>query len=143
MTKRIVAGSAGFVLAGLGMVVMAGWYADSATLVRLHADWPPMPFNEALCFAVLGAALIAGACGLRLVCATCGAVVVLIAGATFILIHKQPKDPAAASEALKFFKWAYAEGGPMADALDYVSLPASVVELIQKSWRENIKGVAF
>ena len=59
-------------LAGLGMVVMAGWYADSATLVRLHASWAPMPFNEALCFAVLGAALIAGACGLRLVCAFCG-----------------------------------------------------------------------
>jgi len=34
-----------------------------------------------------------------------------IAGATFILIHKQPGDPAAAGAALKFFNWAYAKGG--------------------------------
>ena len=31
--------------------------------------------------------------------------------ATFILIPKQPQDPAAAAEALKFFAWAYAKGG--------------------------------
>jgi phosphate transport system substrate-binding protein len=41
-----------------------------------------------------------------------------IAGATFILIPKQPKDPAAASEALKFFAWAYKNGGKMAEDLD-------------------------
>src|SRR6195256_6442364 len=41
--------------------------------------------------------------------------------ATFILIHKQPQDPAAASEALKFFAWAYAKGGKMAEDLDFVS----------------------
>ena len=40
-----------------------------------------------------------------------------IAGATFILIHKQPKDPAAATEALKFFAWAYANGDKMAEEL--------------------------
>src|SRR5689334_1398434 len=34
-----------------------------------------------------------------------------IAGATFILVPKQPKDPAAASEALKFFAWSYGKGG--------------------------------
>ena len=32
--------------------------------------------------------------------------------ATFILIQKQPQDPAAAAEALKFFAWAYAQGRP-------------------------------
>src|SRR4030095_2701640 len=30
-----------------------------------------------------------------------------ISGATFILIHKQPQDAAAATEALKFFSWGY------------------------------------
>ena len=44
-------------------------------------------------------------------------------GATFILIHKLPKDPAAAAEALKFFAWAYAKGDKMAEDLDYVPLP--------------------
>ena len=62
-----------------------------------------------------------------------------IAGATFILIHKQPSDPAAASEALKFFSWAYAKGDKMAEDLDYVPMPDKVVAAIKKSWMENIK----
>jgi len=62
-----------------------------------------------------------------------------IAGATFILIHKQPQDPAAATEALKFFAWAYAKGGKMAEDLDYVPMPAAVVKAIQKVWNSEIK----
>jgi len=61
-----------------------------------------------------------------------------IAGATFILIHKQPKDPAAASEALKFFSWAYADGDQMAEDLDYVPLPKNVVTEIEKVWASEI-----
>jgi len=63
-----------------------------------------------------------------------------IAGATFILIHKQPVDAAAAAEALKFFDWAYKNGGKMAEDLDYVPMPANVVSLIKKTWIEQIKG---
>jgi phosphate transport system substrate-binding protein len=59
--------------------------------------------------------------------------------ATFILIHKQPKDPAAAAEALKFFAWAYAKGGKMAEDLDYVPMPAKVVDEVQKVWASQIK----
>ena len=33
-----------------------------------------------------------------------------IAGATFILMYKQPVDPAASADALKFFDWAYTNG---------------------------------
>jgi phosphate transport system substrate-binding protein len=62
-----------------------------------------------------------------------------ITAATFILIHKQPKDPAAAAEALKFFDWAYANGGKMAEELDYVPMPANVVTQIRKVWSEQIK----
>ncbi len=62
-----------------------------------------------------------------------------IAGATFILIHKQPQDPAAATEALKFFSWAYAKGSKMAEDLDYVPMPASVVKAIQAVWSSEIK----
>jgi phosphate transport system substrate-binding protein len=40
---------------------------------------------------------------------------------------KQPSDPAAAAEALKFFHWAYAKGGKMAQELDYVPMPANVI----------------
>jgi len=63
-----------------------------------------------------------------------------IAGATFILIPKQPNDPAAAQEALKFFDWAYKNGSQMASELDYVPMPANVVELIRKTWAERVKG---
>jgi phosphate transport system substrate-binding protein len=62
-----------------------------------------------------------------------------ITSATFILIHKQPKDPVAAGEALKFFSWAYAKGGKMATDLDYVPMPANVVSAIQKAWSAQIK----
>jgi phosphate transport system substrate-binding protein len=62
-----------------------------------------------------------------------------IAGATFILMYKQPVDPAASAEALKFFNWAYSKGAPEAEALDYVPLPPAVVQQIQKTWATEIK----
>jgi phosphate transport system substrate-binding protein len=62
-----------------------------------------------------------------------------IAGATFILIHKQPQDPAAATEALKFFAWAYKKGDKMAEELDYVPMPDKVVTAIQRMWTSEIK----
>ncbi|QBR72264.1 phosphate ABC transporter substrate-binding protein PstS [Beijerinckiaceae bacterium] len=63
-----------------------------------------------------------------------------IAGATFILMHKVPEDAAAASEALKFFAWAYDKGDKAAEELDYVPLPDSVVALIKKTWAAEIKS---
>jgi phosphate transport system substrate-binding protein len=62
-----------------------------------------------------------------------------LAGATFILIHKQPKDPAAATDALKFFAWAYAKGDKQALDLDYVPMPDKVVNAVQKVWATQIK----
>jgi phosphate transport system substrate-binding protein len=62
-----------------------------------------------------------------------------IAGATFILMYKQPADAAAASEALKFFSWAYANGDKAAEALDYVPLPDKVVKQIENTWETEIK----
>ena len=53
---------------------------------------------------------------------------------------KVPDDPAAATEALKFFSWAYEKGGKLAEELDYVPLPQAVVALIKKSWAAEIKG---
>ena len=62
-----------------------------------------------------------------------------IAGATFILIHRQPQDPVAAAEALKFFAWAYDKGDKMAQDLDYVPMPDKVVSAIKKVWATQIK----
>ncbi|HZV54383.1 MAG TPA: phosphate ABC transporter substrate-binding protein PstS [Rhodocyclaceae bacterium] len=57
-----------------------------------------------------------------------------ITGATFILMHKVQDKPAQAVEALKFFEWSYKNGGKMADDLDYVPMPDSVVKLIAGAW---------
>ena len=59
--------------------------------------------------------------------------------ATWILIPKKPQDPAAATEALKFFAWSYAKGADMAKDLDYVPMPTKVVGDIQKMWASEIK----
>ena len=58
-----------------------------------------------------------------------------IAGATFILLPKVPKDTAATAEALKFFAWAYKNGAKMAQELDYIPMPESVVKQIEASWK--------
>ena len=65
-----------------------------------------------------------------------------IAGATFILIHKQPSDPAAAGAALRFFNWAYTKGGKMAEELDYVPMPAKAVSAVQRLWAAQIKDAS-
>ena len=62
-----------------------------------------------------------------------------IAGATFILVYKEPQDAAATGEALKFFDWAYKSGDKMAEDLDYVPMPDAVVDLIHKEWA-GVKG---
>ncbi|MGI8526462.1 MAG: phosphate ABC transporter substrate-binding protein PstS [Pseudolabrys sp.] len=62
--------------------------------------------------------------------------------ATWILIYKQPQDAAATGEALKFFAWSYAKGGKMAEALDYVPMPADVVADIEKMWATDIKDAS-
>ena len=59
--------------------------------------------------------------------------------ATFILIPREPADPAATAEALKFFAWAYAKGDKMADELDYVPMPKKVIEQVEKAWASEIK----
>ncbi len=59
-----------------------------------------------------------------------------ITGATFILMHAKQDKPANATEVLKFFKWAYANGAKFATDLDYVPMPPVVVSTIQKAWGE-------
>jgi len=59
--------------------------------------------------------------------------------ATWILVYKQPKTPADTAEALKFFAWAYKNGGKMAEELDYVPMPDAVVTAVEKMWSADIK----
>ena len=59
-----------------------------------------------------------------------------IAGATFVLVYKQPSDQAATKEALKFFQWSYDKGDEMAGSLDYVPFPTEVKQKIVASWNQ-------
>ena len=66
-----------------------------------------------------------------------------ITGASFILLYSTPPDAAATGEALKFFDWAYKNGGKMAAELDYVPLPESLIKLVRATWKSQIKGVTL
>ena len=61
-----------------------------------------------------------------------------ITASTFVVMHKEPKDAAATTEALKFFNWAFKNGTKEAEALDYIPIPAKVVTLIDKEINASI-----
>lgn len=61
-----------------------------------------------------------------------------IAGSTSVLMHRQPRDAARAKTALEFFRWALEKGQPAAEGLDYIPLPAPVVQQIEAYWQANI-----
>ncbi|HEX7890399.1 MAG TPA: phosphate ABC transporter substrate-binding protein PstS [Ramlibacter sp.] len=65
-----------------------------------------------------------------------------ITGATFILMHKSQDKPGQAAAALKFFDWAYKNGDPTADDLDYVPMPAAVKQQVDKLWSAQIKDAS-
>lgn len=70
-----------------------------------------------------------------------------ITNPTFILMHKMQDKPVEAATALKFFDWAYKNGDKTAADLDYVAMPASVKDMIYKSWADikdaSGKPIAF
>ena len=65
-----------------------------------------------------------------------------ITNPTYILMYKAQDKPTNASNALKFFEWAYLNGDQTADDLDYVPLPANVKDLVRKHWLANVKDAA-
>jgi phosphate transport system substrate-binding protein len=65
-----------------------------------------------------------------------------ITGASYILMHKAQADGAKGKEVLKFFDWAYKNGGAAAAQLDYVPMPASVTKLVEDGWKANLKDAA-
>ncbi len=64
-----------------------------------------------------------------------------ITGASFILLHKRSAESGCNGAALKFFDWAFRNGGKMAAELDYVPLPESLIKQIRATWKAQIKGV--
>jgi phosphate transport system substrate-binding protein len=62
--------------------------------------------------------------------------------ASFILMHKTQLDGAKGKEVLKFFEWAFKNGGAMASDLEYVAMPAPVVKLVQDAWKVQVKDAS-
>jgi phosphate transport system substrate-binding protein len=62
-----------------------------------------------------------------------------VVGATFVLLHTAQDKPDQGKETLKFFDWAFKNGGAAANDLDYISLPQSVVDEIQAQWKTKVK----
>nr|WP_246375030.1 phosphate ABC transporter substrate-binding protein PstS [Pseudochelatococcus contaminans] len=62
-----------------------------------------------------------------------------ITAATFVLVHKAPKDKAQTAAALKFFDWAYSNGAPYAEELAYIPLPESLTNEIRAVWAAEVK----
>jgi phosphate transport system substrate-binding protein len=67
-----------------------------------------------------------------------GAMAWPIIGATFILVHRNQRDAAQAGNVMKFFDWAYANGDAQAAALDYVSVPINIENLLKRQWSRLI-----
>jgi phosphate transport system substrate-binding protein len=61
-----------------------------------------------------------------------------ITGASFIMVQKEQADAERAKAMLKFFDWAFADGGPSAESLDYVPIPESVSSQVEAMWESSI-----
>eukprot|EP01037_Dinobryon_pediforme_P015658 gene15658-15805_t len=65
-----------------------------------------------------------------------------IVSATFILLPKDPKDATRSGNVMKFFDWAYKNGGEMAKASEYIALPTTVQDAVRSSWKAEIKDAS-
>jgi len=57
--------------------------------------------------------------------------------ATFILMQKNQPDEAKAKAIVKFFTWTY-DHGNMAAKLDYVPMPQNLINMVKKTWQNDL-----
>jgi len=62
-----------------------------------------------------------------------------IAASVFVIVYRQPKDPGRSKAAFEFFRWALEKGQIRAKELNYVALPTSLVQNVEKYWASEIK----
>ncbi|MGE0419992.1 MAG: substrate-binding domain-containing protein [Acetobacteraceae bacterium] len=60
-----------------------------------------------------------------------------IMATSFALVAAYPKDTARSKATQDFFRWALTDGGPMAQALGYLPLPAAMVDQVEAYWAVN------
>ncbi len=62
-----------------------------------------------------------------------------IVSATFILLPRNPKNPATSAAVMKFFDWAYTSGDAIAVQLEYIPLPSAVKDAVRVAWTAEVK----
>jgi phosphate transport system substrate-binding protein len=62
-----------------------------------------------------------------------------MSGASFIIMHKAQANADKGAAVLKFFDWAFKNGGKSATEMDYVPMPDKVVKLVSDMWKAEIK----
>jgi phosphate transport system substrate-binding protein len=55
-------------------------------------------------------------------------------------MYKQPTNKATSAEVIKFFDYAFKEGGKMAIDLDYVPMPKATTDYIRKNVWSQIQN---
>jgi phosphate transport system substrate-binding protein len=63
-----------------------------------------------------------------------------IVSPTFILLPTNPKDPQSSANVMKFFSWAFDNGGKLAEELEYIPLPKAVHDAVRAAWKNQVKG---
>jgi phosphate transport system substrate-binding protein len=63
-----------------------------------------------------------------------------ITGASFILVQKEQGDAARARAMFSFLDWCLRNGATQAEKLDYVPLPAGVIDLVQATWKSEVRS---
>jgi phosphate transport system substrate-binding protein len=66
-----------------------------------------------------------------------------ITATTFVLMHKQPKSSDRSATAIDFVRWSLESGKSQAEMLNYVPLPAALIEQIEQYWRQSFEAPAI
>ena len=59
-----------------------------------------------------------------------------VTGASFVLLRTAGEQAGRRNEVVRFFDWAFRQGGSAAAELEYTQLPEAAVALIRKSWAD-------
>ncbi|WP_414643286.1 phosphate ABC transporter substrate-binding protein PstS [Bradyrhizobium barranii] len=66
-----------------------------------------------------------------------------ITATTFVLMPKAPKSEERSAAAIDFMRWSLENGKAQAEALNYVPLPAALVDQIERYWEQSLGAPAI
>ncbi len=63
-----------------------------------------------------------------------------IVSATYILVPRNPRNPATTQSVLKYIDWSFRNGAATADRLHYIMLPPQVQDVVRQQWATLTAG---